>query len=123
MTTLDALVLAAASDPGDETPRLILADHLEECGRAADAARLRLPGRWEAVANTFGPWRLYWCPARSGRWDGRYARYCPLGGDWQPPTCGHADCRSGWRAGVTYGGRWLCWPCAAREARRTGVPG
>ncbi len=49
MSDLDALVAAALDRPGDETPRLVLADWFDEFGDPGRALVLRLPGWWTSV--------------------------------------------------------------------------
>lgn len=49
MSDLDALVAAALDRPCDDTPRLVLADWLDDHGHPDRGLALRLPGWWAVV--------------------------------------------------------------------------
>jgi uncharacterized protein (TIGR02996 family) len=114
MTTHDALLAAVLAEPGDDAPRLILADWLEEQGDDA-CERLRQPGYLVLEPGTWvsDPVRVYWvtepqhhAPVGCIAWLEYATRFrCACGG-------GKAYC-------AVFGG-WKCLQCCAREATRTG---
>ncbi|QDU19733.1 TIGR02996 domain-containing protein [Urbifossiella limnaea] len=125
MSDLDALVAAALGRPGDETPRLVLADWLDDHDHPDRALVLRLPGWW-AVVPTVVARGLYRYPttprARYLVWQPDAVRRPELLPHARDPACVVATVRRGAarRAGVVChcgaaggmleftGGAWHC---------------
>jgi uncharacterized protein (TIGR02996 family) len=106
-TDADALAAALVADPLDPAPRLILADCLDEQGRAEDAACLRRPGQlqWQDFS-PWGPASFWWLSA------GHSVAVMK-----SPARPGPCPCGGGFDMAHLFG-RWWCWQCAAREAVR-----
>lgn len=118
MTGAAAFIAAILDRPGDDTPRLVYADWLDEQG--GDGAWLRSPGYYTLCSPAeFGSRQLWWMMA------GSESLGVPIGEvvAYLVPGCSDRSlggiCLS--RADGFYYGSWRCLACSARRATRTGL--
>jgi uncharacterized protein (TIGR02996 family) len=112
MTDRDALVAAVFAAPGDDLPRLVLADWLEEQGYDQDAARLRRAGMLVVVtadaSRPRGTGQVVWTD-----WGGAPDEPFTLIGEAPGlPDCGHCGEKETFFDRMKYAhGEWTCQLC------------